>query len=257
MRTYMKKTVALFLEPRSPLAEHLKNSELFSVIAETDNGNEALAIVENSRPDAIVCDLVLKETDGLTLLEKLKNSPAKKIVYTAFDSDEIIRCARIRGALLYLVKPLSPEIVEARLKDVLFSENDAETSLNNVQTARREDGAELRISNVFLSAGIPPHIKGYGFLRTGVKLAMKNPEILGNITKELYPRIAENFDTSPSKVERAIRHAIEVAWNRGRIENLNSIFGVSFYMNGDKPTNGEFIALVADRLIQEQRMGKF
>ena len=192
--------------------------------------------------------------DGLTLLDRIKESGLcpKILVYSAFDSDEIIRCAAIRGASLYLAKPLPPIILAERIKD-LFS-NEAPPS--PAPASELDTAAELRISNVFLAAGIPPHIKGYGFLRSGVKKAIKDPTILGNITKQLYPMIAREFNTSPSKVERAIRHAIEVAWNRGRIENLNSIFGVSFYLSGDKPTNGEFIALVADRIIQEIHMGK-
>ena len=99
--------------------------------------------------------------------------------------------------------------------------------------------------------GIPPHIKGYAYLREGVKMAVKSPDIINNITKKLYPGIGKKFDTSPSKVERAIRHAIEVAWNRGRIDSINSVFGVRAYVGSEKPTNGEFIALVADKMILE------
>ena len=108
-----------------------------------------------------------------------------------------------------------------------------------------------RIANIFISVGIPAHIKGYQFLREAIKMAVDTPDIINNITKKLYPSIADKFDTSSSKVERAIRHAIEVAWNRGKIENINSIFGIKVYTANDKPTNGEFIALVADKMILE------
>lgn len=108
-----------------------------------------------------------------------------------------------------------------------------------------------KISNIFISIGIPPHIKGYNYLREGIKYAVAEPNIINNVTKELYPKIANHFDTTPSKVERAIRHAIEVAWNRGRIDAINAIFGVRVYIGTEKPTNSEFIALVADKLILE------
>lgn len=108
-----------------------------------------------------------------------------------------------------------------------------------------------RLSNIFIRAGIPPHIKGYQFLRDAVKLAVNNPDIINCITKKLYPAVAKDFNTTASKVERAIRHAIEVAWNRGKIENINAIFGIKIYSKGEKPTNGELIALVADKLIIE------
>ncbi len=108
-----------------------------------------------------------------------------------------------------------------------------------------------KLSNIFIRAGIPPHIKGYQYLRTAVKFAIDRPDIVNSITKKLYPAVAEYYDTTPSKVERAIRHAIEVAWSRGRIENINAIFGIKIYGKGDKPTNGELIALVADKMVIE------
>lgn len=108
-----------------------------------------------------------------------------------------------------------------------------------------------RLSNIFIRAGIPPHIKGYQFLREAVKLSVSYPDMINCITKKLYPTVASTFNTSPSKVERAIRHAIEVAWNRGKIENINSIFGIKIYNKGEKPTNGEPIALVADKIMIE------
>ena len=110
---------------------------------------------------------------------------------------------------------------------------------------------EEKITNIFITVGIPAHIKGYQFLREAIKLAIVNPEIINSITKKLYPTIAEKYDTSASKVERAIRHAIEVAWNRGKIENINNLFGIKVYSSNEKPTNGEFIALVADKMLIE------
>jgi two-component system response regulator (stage 0 sporulation protein A) len=115
----------------------------------------------------------------------------------------------------------------------------------------RQISLDEKISKIFISVGIPPHIKGYSYLREGIKLAVNTPEVINNITKKLYPLIGEKYCTSPSKVERAIRHAIEVAWSRGRINNINELFGVQTYLTGEKPTNGEFIALIADKMLLE------
>lgn len=131
--------------------------------------------------------------------------------------------------------------------------NDYSAAGKNISIREKKSTASLdeKISNIFISIGIPPHIKGYNYLREGIKYAVAEPNIINNVTKELYPKIANHFDTTPSKVERAIRHAIEVAWNRGRIDAINAIFGVRVYIGTEKPTNSEFIALVADKLILE------
>ncbi|MBR2479934.1 MAG: hypothetical protein IKB56_01365 [Clostridia bacterium] len=118
-------------------------------------------------------------------------------------------------------------------------------------TTSKEKLLDERLANIFISAGIPPHIKGYQFLREAVKQAVTDPSMINNITKMLYPAVAQRFNTSPSKVERAIRHAIEVAWSRGKIENINNIYGIKIFSRGDKPTNGELIALVSDKLLIE------
>lgn len=243
------KTVILLQENYEDFCNYFKEHPSFKIVGATNSGSEGLALIESLKPDALIMDIILKELDGLSVLERLKTtSPdTKALVYSAFDSDEVIRSACLKGAQLYLVKPLPLELIANRLSTLFKKEGRV---LENFAPA------ELRISNVFLSAGIPPHVKGYGFLRSGVRLAIQDPAILSNVTKQLYPMIAKEFETTPSKVERAIRHAIEVAWNRGRIETLNSTFGVAFYQNGDKPTNSEFIALVADRIIQEIHLGK-
>ena len=130
-------------------------------------------------------------------------------------------------------------------------DNSKEEEKEIAMPKRRPMSIEEKISEIFISIGIPPHIKGYNYLREGIKMTIENPYIINSVTKELYPSIAKKFDTTASKVERAIRHAIEVAWNRGRIEAVNAIFGARIYLGAEKPTNSEFIALVADKLILE------
>ena len=144
-----------------------------------------------------------------------------------------------------MLKPISYNILSKRIVD-LFDGNGQNMIISKADS---EKEIEEKITNIFITVGIPAHIKGYQFLREAIKLAMENPDIINSITKKLYPSIAERYDTSASKVERAIRHAIEVAWNRGKIENINNIFGLTVYSNNEKPTNGEFIALVADKML--------
>ena len=143
-----------------------------------------------------------------------------------------------------MLKPINLDVLVKRINDLFDTQN---LLVSSHIPANKE--IEEKISNIFITVGIPAHIKGYQFLREAIKLAMDNPDIINSITKKLYPSIADKFDTSASKVERAIRHAIEVAWNRGKIENINSIFGLTVYSNNEKPTNGEFIALVADKML--------
>ena len=152
-----------------------------------------------------------------------------------------------------MIKPIDESILIERILEVAQINNQEQTAVaKQVQKSNiKNKQLEEKISNIFITVGIPAHIKGYQFLREAIKLAIEKPDIINSITKELYPSIAEHFQTSASKVERAIRHAIEVAWNRGKIENINSVFGIKVYTNNEKPTNGEFIALVADKMLIE------
>ena len=137
------------------------------------------------------------------------------------------------------------------MKELMRGQEEGGEGREYASTKRKPQTLDEKISDIFISIGIPPHIKGYGYLREGIKLTVEKPYIINNVTKGLYPSIAKKFETTPSKVERAIRHAIEVAWNRGRIEAINAIFGTRIYLGTEKPTNSEFIALVADKLILE------
>ena len=150
--------------------------------------------------------------------------------------------------LYYMAKPYNASVLLERLKSL----DDIKESAKDLSESLHEMTIEEKVSRIFINVGIPPHIKGYSFLREGVLMAIREPEIINNITKKLYPKIGEKYQTSASKVERAIRHAIEVAWNRGRIESINSILGVRAYVGAEKPTNGEFIALIADKMLLEK-----
>ena len=231
-------------EESNTISEKLTNENLFSEIHIATNGKDALEKVKSQSYDLIITDLILPQIDGFEIIEQAKNlnKNTKIIVVTSLSSETFIKKATNFGANYYMLKPVSSELLARRVKD-LFDEK--------ASSKRSDFGREIeeKITNIFITVGIPAHIKGYQFLREAIKLAMDDPDIINSITKKLYPSIAERFETSASKVERAIRHAIEVAWNRGKIENINSIFGLTIYSNNEKPTNGEFIALVADKML--------
>ncbi len=230
------------------LTKELNSSEEYEVIASVNDGAEALAIIMDKRPDIVIFDLVLGSLDGFELLDKMESEDidAKKIVVSSLKNDGFIEKAVALGADYYMAKPIQTEVLIKRMKEL----NTSKSNVSNIKTSKARHLDE-RISNIFITVGIPAHIKGYQFLREAIKMAIDNPEIINSITKQLYPSIAERFETTASKVERAIRHAIEVAWNRGKIENINNLFGIKVYSSNEKPTNGEFIALVADKMLIE------
>ncbi len=228
------------------LSEKLAENEDFNIVFDVD-GREARQALESINADVVVTELVMSGEDGYALLEKYRD--VKFIVASELKSEVFVIKSLELGAKYYLVKPLEYNVLEQRILNV------CEGSKLGGKTVRSKSISERtldeRISSIFVSVGIPAHIKGYQFLREGIKLAVDNPPIINSITKNLYPSIAQKFNTTSSKVERAIRHAIEVAWNRGKIENINNIFGVKVYSSAEKPTNGEFIALLADKMLLE------
>lgn len=235
-------------EESNSISEKLtKENNLYSVDI-ADSGDAAIELIKSKEYSVAIIDLVLSKVDGFEVMEKIKSTypKTKIIVMSALSSDVFINKAMNLGADYYILKPATADIVAKRVADLT---NETVVKVGSPLIKSEEKGLEEKITNIFITVGIPAHIKGYQFLREAIKLAMENPDIINSITKRLYPSIAEKFDTSPSKVERAIRHAIEVAWNRGKIENINSIFGLTVYANNEKPTNGEFIALVADKML--------
>lgn len=244
----MKKTIYIAESDRvqrEELVLKLGENSAFQVIGQTENGITAQDEIKKLEPDTVVLSLALPALDGFGVIEKIRESGVKTkiIVVSALSGQGFITRAMEMGASYYMVKPVDYEVLGERILSS-FEERKI--------TKRADKSVDERISNIFMSVGIPAHIKGYQFLREAIKLAVQNPDIINSITKGLYPSIALRYDTTASKVERAIRHAIEVAWNKGRIENINNLFGVKIYTPHDKPTNGEFIALVADKMLIEQ-----
>ena len=222
-----------------------------NVVAETNNGAELKTLID-SHPEVqvVVLDLLLPNKDGFAVMEEVatEHKNIKFVVTTALSSNTFVQKALDLGAEYYMLKPIDANLLAKRLEEVVSPKA---SNISQVSTSPKTRELEEKITNIFITVGIPAHIKGYQFLREAIKMAIKKPDIINSITKELYPSIASKFDTSASKVERAIRQAIEVAWNRGKIENINNIFGIKVYTNNEKPTNGEFIALVADKMLLE------
>lgn len=224
--------------------DFFKENRNFEFVGSCSDGLQVVEQVQALKPDVLVMEVVLSNLDGFAVLEQLRSLKDKmpKVFFVSnLSHSGFVTKAIQSGASYFMVKPISPENLESRIMEVLSNDP-------------HRDGArqlDERISNIFISIGIPAHIKGYQFLREAVKLAVEEPEIIGSITKKLYPTIAQRFETSSSKVERGMRHAIEVAWNRGKIENINNIFGLKIYNRNEKPTNGELIALIADKMIMD------
>lgn len=227
------------------------------VVGCANNGEDALTLVEEMHPDVLLLDLILPRLDGVAVLERLtcmENRP-EIMILSALGGEEVIQEVAQYGVRYYMVKPFNLEQLNGRIHRMM----DKQPRSIHVQPGGMPHSArsitrslDEEITSIFLMIGIPAHIKGYHFLREAVKIVMDNPDIINSITKKLYPGVAKRFNSTSSKVERAIRHAIEVAWTRGRIENINHIFGYNIYTKHDKPTNGEFVALVADKLLMER-----
>lgn len=235
----------------SGLKKYFAEDDSMEIVATATDGEQALQTFDSVRPDVLVLDLVMPGIDGFAVMERIEKRDCKILILSALSQDAFVTKAMHLGADYYMRKPANPDNIKKRIAELFAVESPIEEkAVKNAPRAKNRT-LEEKITNIFITVGIPAHIKGYQFLREAIKLAIDNPDIINSITKKLYPEVAEKFDTSPSKVERAIRHAIEVAWNRGKIENINSLFGVRVYNHNEKPTNGEFIALVADKMLLE------
>jgi len=253
------KTRIMLVDDNEEFVAELKNffaaSDKFEVAGVAENGVKAVQLFQSIKPDVMLLDLVMPQMDGFSVLERIQKAGSKVIVVSALSQDVFIHKAMNLGADYYMQKPVSLSNLADRVTDAMSpAPSPARPASSNPPSSQRlvrHGSLDEKITNIFITVGIPAHIKGYHFLREAIKMAIDNPEIINNITKKLYPDVAGKFNTSPSKVERAIRHAIEVAWNRGKIENINTLFGVRVYGHNEKPTNGEFIALVADKMLLE------
>ncbi|WP_027632920.1 sporulation transcription factor Spo0A [Clostridium hydrogeniformans] len=243
------------------LNDYLLNQRDIDVIGIAKDGLEALKLIEERKPELVVLDIIMPHLDGLGVLERLNTmnlDPMPRIiVLSAVGQDKITQRAITLGADYYVIKPFDMEVFTKRIRQMF---NNTISSEESKKTVSNTDNSEFKsskkepidleseITTIIHEIGVPAHIKGYMYLREAITMVVNDMELLSAVTKELYPSIAKKYNTTASRVERAIRHAIEVAWGRGQVEAINRIFGYTIHNDKGKPTNSEFIAMVADKL---------
>ncbi len=245
----MSKIKVLMIDDNISLIEMVKeyfiSNPKIEISLEAHDGEEGLdKILKNNKEyDVVLLDIIMPKKDGLYVLEELnkQNIQTKIIVETSYNAPDVIRKVSEYGVNYYILKPFDLVDLEKRILEI-FNKTES-TSINLYQ-----NNLQKSITNMLHELGMPSHIKGYQYIREGISMIYNKPTIIGGITKELYPDIAEKFDTTVSRVERAIRHAIEVSWNRGNWDYMEEIFGHSVDIDKAKPTNSEFIVTVADKL---------
>jgi len=246
----MSKIRVLMIDDNESLIEMIKeyssNHQNIEIVLSANNGEDGIKIIDTRRNeyDVIVLDLLMPKKDGVYVLEQMKEKNINKpvIVLTSFDAADMIRRVSSFGINYYILKPFELSDLEKRI--IECQENTNETKTFDIQ----HNNLQLSITKILHELGIPSHIKGYQYIRESIILLYNRPEIIGGITKELYPEIASKYNTTVSRVERAIRHAIEVSWNRGDWNLMEEIFGHSVDIDKAKPTNSEFVVTVADKL---------
>lgn len=231
------------------LVEYLEQQPDIEIVGKAYNGKETLELIRENPPDILLLDIIMPHLDGLGVLEKLNEMEEKPkvIMLTAFGQEDITRKAVELGASYYILKPFNMEVLVERIR-LLGNGSSTTPTVHSLARPVKKSSLEADVTNIIHEIGIPAHIKGYHYLREAIMMVVEEVDLLGSVTKVLYPRIAEKFDTTSSRVERAIRHAIEVAWSRNNIETIKKFFGYTINTERGKPTNSEFIALVADRL---------
>lgn len=246
------------------LYEYLNNQSDIEVIGVARDGLEAYEQIVTKAPDIAVLDIIMPHLDGLGVLEKVNSTQMTKrplfIMLSAVGQDKITQRALALGAEYYVVKPFDMDVLVSRIRQL--------KDINQSAVIRTEYASEMRpqlfsssprnleaeVTSIMHEIGVPAHIKGYQYLRDAIIMVVKDLDVINSITKQLYPSIAREYNTTPSRVERAIRHAIEVAWSRGQVDAIDSLFGYTVNLGKGKPTNSEFIAMVADKLRLELKV---
>ncbi len=245
------------------LEDYVSTQEDMEVIGVAYNGQECLNMLGSMEPDVLLLDIIMPHIDGLAVLEKIRemgNSLPNVIMLTAFGQEDVTKKAVELGASYFILKPFDMEYLGDKIRQVSgkpSASHGVKAPVNHNYRSSYEPNKpknlDASITSIIHEIGVPAHIKGYLYLREAISMVYNDIELLGSITKVLYPDIAKKYKTTASRVERAIRHAIEVAWSRGNIDSISSLFGYTVSMSKAKPTNSEFIAMVADKLRLEHK----
>nr|WP_054739188.1 sporulation transcription factor Spo0A [Cellulosilyticum ruminicola] len=255
------------------LKEFINRQEDMEVVNVAANGEEACRLIEEDQPDIVILDVIMPYLDGIGVLERVATMNFEKrplfIMLSAVGQDKITERALSLGAEYYIVKPFDMDTLINRVRQLKATASNKVTApitaatqvAASTQLLPKSKGMptahnlETQVTSVIHEIGVPAHIKGYQYLRDAIIMVINDMDILNSITKQLYPNIAKQYNTTPSRVERAIRHAIEVAWSRGKMDTIDMLFGYTVNNGKGKPTNSEFIALIADRLRLEMQVG--
>lgn len=234
------------------------------VVGTAKDGEEAYEIIKHKEPDVVLLDIVMPKLDGLALLEKVRNDRSIKkrpsfIIVSAVGQDKITEDAFNLGVDYFIMKPFDNDMIINRIKSTRMVRPAVAMESKKLGAYEKkaipvEHNLENDVTNIIHEIGVPAHIKGYQYLREAIVMAVKDVDMLNSITKILYPTIAKKYQTTPSRVERAIRHAIEVAWSRGKMDTIDELFGYTVNNGKGKPTNSEFIALITDRIRLEYKI---
>ncbi|MFW6278901.1 MAG: sporulation transcription factor Spo0A [Bacillota bacterium] len=253
----MKKIKVLIVDDNKEfcglLKDFLTKEKEIAIAGVAHNGKEGLKLLEERNVDVMILDLIMPQLDGIGVLEEMRDkgiNNVETIVLTAFGQENVTQRMVALGASYYIMKPFELKKLVRRIKQMFRAPDSYEGKyvLKNNDYDAQPRSVEVKITDILYELGIPAHIKGYLYLREAIELVVNEVEYLGAVTKKLYPKVAENFDTTSSRVERAIRHAIEVAWDRGNEDALDEYFGSTITKKSGKPTNSQFIAKIADRL---------
>lgn len=237
-------------ESKAKIREYFAQNNDYEFVFDEADGYKALQYFDENDVDVVITPIMLPELNAFDLMEHFRNKKSMKfLILSELKSEAFMMRCLTSGAAGYLLKPVNCAVLAEKLQNLQSAKTTFTTTGKPSNLGKTLDE---KISNIFITVGIPAHIKGYQYLRYGIKLVVENSQKINSITKCLYPEIAKRFGTTSSKVERAIRHAIEVAWNRGKIENINNLFGTKIYTANEKPTNGEFIALIADKMLLDE-----
>ena len=241
-------------EFRTTLAEALQCEEDLDVVGQTSDGQEAIQMAQELGPDILIMDLVLGRMDGFDVLDKVKLMPVSTLILSSFARGCMADQVAARGGNYYMMKPCRISSVVERIR-LLAAQHWTEGELPPAPPSTARQNLEANVTAIIHEIGVPAHIKGYQYLREAIIMAVEDIDVINAVTKVLYPEVAQKFGTTASRVERAIRHAIEVAWDRGDLDTLQKYFGFTVSNSKGKPTNSEFIAMIADRLILQRRQG--
>lgn len=246
------------------LTDFFESQQNIEIVFTVYDGMQTVDAVFREKPDILILDMIMPYLDGLGVLERLNSMEMEQmpkiVMLSAVGQESITQKAIDLGAEYYVVKPFDLNILAKRIYQMSGLETSTPNSRCNMantiisRDSPLKNDLEIDITNIIHEVGVPAHIKGYQYLRDAITMVVEDMDLLGAVTKELYPAIAKQNNTTPSRVERAIRHAIEVAWNRGKIETINNLFGYTVHNDKGKPTNSEFIAIIADKLRLERKV---